>query len=62
MRVYDVRGALVRGLVDENRGSGLHSATWDGRDNRGRRAASGVYYVRFQAGGKAWQQKVVLVR
>jgi hypothetical protein len=62
MRVYDVRGALVRSLVDESRGAGVHRVTWNGRDDRGARAASGVYYVHFAAAEKTFQQKVVLVR
>ena len=62
MRVYDVRGALVRSIMNENRGAGFHSASWDGRDDHGVRAASGVYYVRFDAGGTSIRQKLVLVR
>jgi len=62
MRIYDVRGALVRTLLDERHGPGLHHAAWDGRDDGGERVASGVYYVRMETPGGVKQQKVVLVR
>ncbi|HET6348353.1 MAG TPA: FlgD immunoglobulin-like domain containing protein [Candidatus Krumholzibacteria bacterium] len=62
MRVYDVRGALVRTLVDGNRGVGMGGVVWDGADDHGVQAASGVYYVHFNAGGEVRKQKVVLVR
>lgn len=56
LRVYDVRGALVRSLVDAVQVGGPHEATWDGRDERGRRAASGVYFCRL---GTASQTRVI---
>jgi hypothetical protein len=36
--------------------------TWDGRDNGGRTAPSGVYFVRARAGGEARVGRVVMVR
>ena len=60
--VYDVTGARIRTLVDESRGVGHYAATWDGRDDSGRRVASGVYYLRMQTKTDVKNQKVVLVR
>jgi hypothetical protein len=62
LRVFDVRGARVRSLVEESRGAGAHSVTWDGRDDRGARVASGVYYLQLEAAGAVRLRKVVLVR
>jgi hypothetical protein len=62
LRVYDVRGRLVRTLVDEERAGGAHVTTWDGRDHQGRRVASGVYFCRLQAGHEAEVRKMVLLR
>ena len=48
VRVYDASGRLVRELLDTPRGEpGPHAATWDGRDDAGRSAAPGVYFVRL---------------
>ncbi len=63
LRVYDVGGRLVRTLEHAVwYPQGRHAVFWDGRDNQGRSAASGVYYVRLQAGGTVDSQRVVLLK
>jgi hypothetical protein len=46
--VYDVRGRLIRKLVNEEKDPGSYSVNWDGRDNIGHRVASGIYIYRMQ--------------
>jgi hypothetical protein len=58
--VYDVSGALVRQLVDETMPSGSHQASWDGKSERGRGVASGIYFVRMRAGSYSEGRKVTL--
>ncbi|MBE0565189.1 MAG: proprotein convertase P-domain-containing protein [Krumholzibacteria bacterium] len=60
--VFDVAGRLVRTLVDEYREGAVHAETWDGTDNSGRRAASGVYYCRVVADGNAATAKMLLLK
>ncbi len=62
LRVYDVRGALVRTLVDADLPRGSHQATWDGRDASGRGMASGSYSARLEAGGRVEAVWMALVR
>ena len=59
--IYSVDGRLVRRL-SEALPNGESSLTWDGRDDRGSRAASGVYFARVQANEETGQGKLVLVR
>jgi Tol biopolymer transport system component len=47
LRIYDVRGALVRTLAKGHYEAGVHEVTWDGLTARGGRAASGVYYAKI---------------
>ena len=49
LSVFDVRGALVKRLVDDTRAAGRHDVTWSGLDEGGREVASGVYLVRLRA-------------
>ena len=61
--VFDVAGRRVRALW---RGTpavgGAQALIWDGRDEGGRRAAPGVYYLRAAAGrGRPALQRLVLV-
>ncbi len=62
LRIYDVRGALVRTLADERLGAGRHERRWDGRDDGGRAVAGGVYFARMEAGGTVDTRKLALVR
>ncbi|MGH2570472.1 MAG: DUF7467 domain-containing protein, partial [bacterium] len=62
LAVYDLRGALVRTIVDEGRSAGRYQVRWDGRNNSSGRVASGVYFVRFVAGSENVVRKVVLLR
>jgi flagellar hook assembly protein FlgD len=60
--VHDVRGRLVRTVVDRAQAAGSHDAHWDGRDDRGAEAASGFYYVRFESNGQVRTSPIVLLR
>ncbi|MCK9994959.1 MAG: hypothetical protein KAH56_01625 [Candidatus Krumholzibacteria bacterium] len=62
MRMIDVRGRLVRNLVDGWRPAGAHRAFWDGRDNAGRAVASGVYLAVGEWTGGRTIGRVTLVR
>jgi hypothetical protein len=62
LRVYDVAGRLARVLVDQPMTEGVHRTVWDGRDQRGNPAASGVYFLRLEAGPTAQTQKMVLLK
>ncbi len=50
LKIYDLLGREVRTLLDDVRPVGTHSLSWDGRDDRGRLLASGVYIYRLRAG------------
>jgi len=60
--IYDVRGALVRRLVDEKLPAGHHRTIWDGCDGRGHRAGSGVYFCRIEARDHSETKRMVLLR
>jgi hypothetical protein len=62
IRIYDVRGALVRSLVDNEMSSGTHSAVWNGVDDAGRSATSGIYFVRMVAGTHSEVRKIVMLK
>ena len=48
--VQDQNGQPLKQLVDGYRAPGLHTETWDGRDNKGRPARPGTYRCRLVAG------------
>ena len=62
LKIYDVRGRLVRTLVDEHRKPGYYEETWAGKDDRGHGMASSVYLYRFLADGIEQSYKMVLIK
>lgn len=62
LRIFDVRGHLVRTLLSTEVGRGERNVTWNGRDDAGDPVASGAYHVRLERGEYAAGRKVVLVR
>lgn len=62
LRVYDVRGRLVRTLVNESRAAGVYHETWNGRDDAGRDLASGVYLLQFRAGAVSQTERVLRLK
>ncbi len=63
LAIYDVDGRRVRLVADETLAAGEYVRIWDGRDDVGRRVASGVYYYRLGGGpGSAETGRLVLAR
>ena len=62
LTVLDAGGRRVATLLDEERGEGMSSITWDGRDAAGRSVAPGVYFVKLDANGESRTRKVTMMR
>jgi flagellar hook assembly protein FlgD len=62
LKIYDVRGNLVRDLVDEIRAAGRQETAWDGADAAGRAVASGTYFARMTTATETSTRPLTLVR
>ncbi|MFQ6103148.1 MAG: S8 family serine peptidase [Candidatus Glassbacteria bacterium] len=62
LRVFNMRGQLVRTLIDKNLAAGSYKASWDGKDESGLPVSSGVYIYTLEAGSFRTQRKMVLLR
>jgi flagellar hook assembly protein FlgD len=62
LKIFDVRGRLVRTLLREFRSEGLHKVIWDGRDDDGDVVASGTYFAELVAGTERVSEKMLLMR
>ena len=62
LKVYDMRGALVRNLVNHETGPGVYSVVWDGTDETGSKVSSGVYVYMLRAGEFTNSKKMLFVR
>ncbi|MDP2808190.1 MAG: FlgD immunoglobulin-like domain containing protein [bacterium] len=62
LNIYDITGRLVKNLTDEKQAPGKYQLTWDGTDNRGRRAASGVYFYSLQTTEGRLSKKLIFLK
>ncbi|MFH1501883.1 MAG: FlgD immunoglobulin-like domain containing protein [Candidatus Eisenbacteria bacterium] len=60
--IYNVRGQVVRRLVDEPMDRGRYERAWDGRDDSGAQVAAGVYFSRLIVDDKSERQKMMLLK
>jgi len=63
LSVLDALGHRIRTIEDwEQRGAGRHEAAWDGRNDRGLRVSSGVYFACLETPGYRELRRMVLVK
>jgi hypothetical protein len=62
LQIFNIRGELVRTLVDRDFNAGVHEQRWNGRDDFGRRVASGVYFYRLRIGAEVWRGRLEMVK
>jgi len=62
LKIYNIRGQLVRTLVDEPKMTGRYEVIWDGKDETGAEVASGVYFYKLEAGEYTESQKMILMK
>ena len=62
LRIFDVMGRRVRTLVQGMLPTGVYERRWDGRNVRGDRVASGIYFVVLSAHGTTLREKVLVMR
>ncbi len=60
--IYDVLGRRVVTLVNEFQAAGTKIVSWDGKDEKGLDAVSGIYFYRLRAGSFANIKKMTLIR
>ena len=62
VKIFDVRGTLIKSLVDESKASGNYKIYWDGTDALKQRVPNGIYFCRLEL--NRWpldQKKIILV-
>jgi M6 family metalloprotease-like protein len=62
LKIYNIRGQLVRTLVDEDKPGGDYLLLWDGRDDGGEAVPSGIYFYKLTAGSSSQVKKMVLLK
>lgn len=62
VKIYDIRGTLVRVQEFSGLAAGTHKYTWDGKNEAKNPVASGIYFYRVTAGKNSLVRKMTLLR
>lgn len=62
VRIFDIRGRLVRDLYSGAQPAGGFKLGWDGLDDAGRRASSGAYFAHMRSPSGEDTKKILLVK
>ncbi|MBW6514505.1 MAG: T9SS type A sorting domain-containing protein, partial [Candidatus Syntrophosphaera sp.] len=62
LSVYNVKGQLVRRLLNEARSAGTHNIVWDGRDAQNRPVSSGIYFIRIESRDYTSTRRAILMK
>jgi hypothetical protein len=62
VRVFSVRGTLVRTLADGSFPAGRQAVDWDGTDDRRAGVSAGIYFCEFRSGRTRNVQRITLLR
>jgi M6 family metalloprotease-like protein len=60
--IFNVRGQLIRSYSARHAKAGQYRIIWDGKDQHGRDASSGVYMYRMTSGKYAASKKMILMK
>jgi hypothetical protein len=62
LRVFNARGQVMRNLVNESQPAGRYQVRWNGCNDRGTPAPSGLYLCRLETAGVVKTMKMILIR
>ncbi|MDY0151709.1 MAG: C25 family cysteine peptidase [Candidatus Cloacimonas sp.] len=60
--IYNMKGQLIRNLVNESKAAGYHRVIWNGQDERGAAVSSGIYFYRMDAVNYSATKKMMLMK
>jgi len=60
--IHDIRGRLVKRLLDQEKEPGTYQVAWDGRDDKEERVGSGVYFCTTTAGDFSSSRKMAVIK
>jgi ligand-binding sensor domain-containing protein len=60
--IYSISGQKIKNLIDGSITNGMHSVTWNGRDDYGIKVASGVYIVNLRMNDQSAIHQIMLIK
>jgi len=62
LQIFDIKGELIKTLVNDFQNSGKYEVIWNGTNNRGEKLSSGVYFYSIRTGENISTKKMILLK
>ncbi len=62
IKIYNLKGELVKTLISSKLKAGEHNVIWNGKDNEERAVSSGIYFYKVESGNFSKIKKMILFR
>lgn len=62
VRIYNLKGEIVRTIFQGKQASGIHNYNWDSKDSQGNQCPAGMYFINLTDGNSSVSQKVILIK
>ena len=62
LNIYDMRGRMIKSLVNQNQAAGRYLVEWNATDDYGSNVGAGVYIYQLRSRNKTFSQKMVLMK
>ncbi len=62
IEIFNIRGQMVRTLTDSYQTAGHYSVVWDGRDDNGNDAGTGIFFYRMKSGKYTSTRKMIMMK
>jgi len=62
IEVFNIRGQLVKTLINEHMTVGEHTLVWEGTNNNSQKVSSGMYFYKMKSGNYSSTKKMILMK
>ncbi|RLC51596.1 MAG: hypothetical protein DRH79_05980 [Candidatus Cloacimonadota bacterium] len=62
LQVYNIRGQLIKTLIDEVNEPGEHAVTWNGKNIANKSVASGIYFYKLKTDDFQQTKKMIMLK
>ena len=60
--IFNVKGQLVKTLIDNHLYGGKHNVVWDGSDADHKQVGSGMYFYRVTVNGQQYSKQMIMLK
>jgi len=62
IEIYNLKGQLVKLLINEVKETGDHTAIWNGKDDSGKPISSGIYFYKLKSANYTSTKKMIMIK